>query len=133
MGVAAVDGSDLSYVGFNYLCDRVMQANRNTSLDVVHIADEAKSYLPPAQKPDAVKAYTESKLVSSMSDKRYSFKMLNKGNQTAGSHICNQIKESKADFAVLGYQGRKGKKDAKLLASNVYETLRSGHCSTVVI
>jgi len=131
--VAAVDGSELSYVGLNFLCDRLMQSNRNTSVDVVHVADKSKEYLPVAQKPDAVKAYAESKLVGSLSDKRYSFKMIEKGGEKAGSHICQQIKESKADFVVLGYQGRKGKKDEKLLASNVYETLKHGQCSTVVI
>lgn len=131
--LVAVDGSSISYVGFDWLLDDIMQKNRNTSLDVIHVTDDAKTHLPPKEQPAAVKSHVESRLVGSLTDKRYSMQFIEKGNQTAGSHICNQIKKSKAEFVIIGYEGRKGKKNNHAMHSNVYETLKNGTCSAIVI
>lgn len=128
-----IDGSPISNAALNFLCDREMAINRNSSVCVVHVTDRNKTYLPPSMQPDAVKSVTESKLIGSLSSKRYRMNWIEKGNDSAGSILCEQIKSEESDFCILGYFGRKGKKDGNMVASNVYGLLKHGRCSTVVM
>merc|ERR1712107_397964 len=55
------------------------------------------------------------------------------GGPSAGQHICNEILDMRADYACVGFVGRKGKKDTNLLGSNVLEIISRAQCSAVII
>lgn len=56
-----------------------------------------------------------------------------KDGMSAASHLCERTKATSADFAVMGFTGRKGKKDRNLVASNVQYALQSCGCAVLVM
>lgn len=132
--VCAVDGSDPSMVGLHLLTEGIMQKNRETSCEVLHVYDESKDYLPPALRPDALKQAVEAKLTGALSEKRYKTKWVRKDGMTAARHLHARCKDNQADFCILGWTGRHGnKKDKNLVASNVQEALQTVSCAVVVM
>lgn len=136
--VLAVDGSDVSTMALNYVSDHLMQFDRASSVDVIHIFDDDKDYLPPAFRKDAIRSIVEAKMTSSVSSKRWALQVLSKAGKPAGTHIVDAVRKASTStaggtFAVMGYFGLKGKKDSGLVGSNVYETLKYGRCSLIII
>jgi nucleotide-binding universal stress UspA family protein len=131
--VCAVDGSDASMVAFEYMTQGVMQKNRQTSCDVMHVFDESKDHLPPSLKPDAIRSTIEMKLTGSVSESRWKTTWARKDGKAAAEHFCERTLARKADFLFMGFTGRKGRKDKNLVASNVLEALQSCGCAVVVM
>lgn len=131
--VAAVDGSEFSMAMLDYLADGLLWQNRNSTLNVIHIYDVSKSYLPPRLRSDAVKEHVETKLTSSLSAKRFKLTWIPKDKNKAGSRIAERASADAADFICVGFMGLKGKKDNKLYGSNTYELLKRAKCSVMVI
>lgn len=129
----AIDGSVCSNVVLDYLARGMLWKNRNSSLDVIHVYDSSKTYLPPNLRSDAVREHVESMLASSLSATRYKLRWIAKSKDRAASHIAEQANADGADFVCLGFMGLKGKKDTKMISSNVHEVLRQSKCSVMVI
>jgi len=125
----AVDGSDESMAAFHYLVNDVLQRERDTRIDVLHIYDNSKDYLPPAYRKDHIFSQVESELISSVLSHRYKFSWQEK-KEPAGEMICTHIKQSNSNFVCMGFRGLK-RKD-RMLASNVYEVLQHGRCSLII-
>jgi len=104
-----IDGSDPSLVGFHYVVEGIMQKNRETFLEVVHIFDSGKDYLPVAWQPDQLRASTEAKLTSALSEKRYRVAWLRKEGRRAADHMTERSQAIDSDFIVAGFIGRKRK------------------------
>jgi nucleotide-binding universal stress UspA family protein len=130
-----IDGSDPSLLGFHYVVEGIMQKNRETSCEVVHVCDNGKDYLPVAWQPDQLRATTEAKLTSALSEKRYRVAWLHKDGMSAAAHMNERSKAIDSDFVVVGFTGRKGKKDnrATLWGSNVQELIQSVPASVIVM
>lgn len=131
--IVAVDGSDASMVGFKYVTEGVMQKNRDTTVQVMHVFDRSKTYLPAQWRPDSIKNVVENTLTGAVSQKRYRITWLDKDGMTAARHLTMQAQANKADFVVIGYTGRKGTKDKNLLASNVQESIRTVGATVICI
>mmetsp|Transcript_90415 Transcript_90415/g.193850 ORF Transcript_90415/g.193850 Transcript_90415/m.193850 type:complete len:349 (+) Transcript_90415:51-1097(+) len=129
-----VDGSEVSVNAMSYVTNALMQRDRQSIIKVVHIYDDRKDYLPPRLRRDSVASLIETQLESSVSKKRWSLRLVHKGQQRTSDLLTEQIVDFGADYACLGFVGLKGsKKDAHLMASNVFETLKMGVCSCIVI
>jgi len=131
--LCSVDGSDSSMVGLHYLTEGLMQQNRQTTCEVLHVYDDAKDYLPPALRPDAIRSVVESKLTGAVSAKRYKVVWSRKDGVKVAKHLCSRAKAAQADFAIMGFTGRKGRKDKNLMASNVQEAIQTCSCACIVI
>lgn len=131
--ICAVDGSDPSWGGFHYLTEGLMQRNKDTYVEVVHVFDDSKSYLPPNWRPDAVRNVVESKITGALSQKRYRIHWTRKEGRPVAVHLNERAKDVKADFCVMGFVGRKGKKDRGILASNVQQAIMTFQSTIVVM
>jgi len=131
--VCAVDGSDVSMAGLHYLTEGIMQQNRETNCEVLHVYDSSKETLPPAWRPDALRTTVEAKLTSSVSEKRYRVMWTPKDGKTPGQHLCERVQVRQADFSVMGFVGRKGKKDRQLMHSNVQEAIQNCQGACIVL
>jgi len=140
--VCGIDGSDAAIAGFKAVTEGMtMQNNRESFLEVVHVFDDSKTYLPPAWQPDALRAVVEAQLSSSVSQKRYRIHWARKDGMTAAQHLNARCKAINADFCVMGFVGRKAKKgsteekakkDRGLIASNVAEALQTISSTCIV-
>jgi len=119
-------------VGLNFVTDSLMQLQRDTFIQVLHIYDDSKDYLPPSYRKDALKVYVDAKLTSSASTQRYRISWVAKDGVPTGERICGAIRDLPANYVCLGFVGRKGKKDAHMLSSNTLEVLCHGRCSVIV-
>lgn len=130
----AVDGSDESMTALEYLANEVMQRDRDTYLQVLHVFDDSEGqYLPPACRKDALRHVVEAKLTGAVSAKRFRLSWLDKGGKSVGFRICEGIKDVDADYVCLGFVGRKGNnRDNHLMASNYLEVICMGHCGAIV-
>merc|ERR1712176_1697931 len=72
-------------------------------------------------------------LTSAVSSKRQRLILVPKDGVSAGTKLCQKISVAKSDFCVMGFYGRKGRKDSSLLASNVMEVIKHGSCSLICI
>lgn len=131
--VCAIDGSDPSMLGFKFVTEGVMQQNRETFCELLHVWDPDKDYLPPSWRPDALKTVAEATLAGAVSQKRYRINWVRKEGKSAAYHITQRTKAIKADFTCLGFTGRKGKKDKNIIASNVQEALSMVAGGVIVI
>lgn len=131
--LVTVDGSGVGYTALSYVIDDVMQKNRNTNVEVLHIYDKSKEYLPPHFRSDAIQSLVEAKLTSAITPKRSYMRWLPKAGKSVGEHICEQVNAGRKDFIVLGFFGRKGKKDSHLPGSSLLEVLQRASGTAIVI
>lgn len=131
--ICSVDGSDVSMAGLHYLTEGIMQQKRETYCEVLHVYDDTKKTLPPAWRPDAIRAAVEAKLTSSVSQKRYRLAWTAKDGKSPGQHLCERVQAKKADFSIMGFVGRKGKKDRSLIASNVQTAIQNCLGAVIVL
>jgi nucleotide-binding universal stress UspA family protein len=133
--ICAVDGSDRSMVGFHYLTQGIMQKNRDTFVEVLHILDPAKDYLPPAWRPDQLRSVVENTLTAAVPQNRCKTVWMRKDGVAAGVHLAERAgaKENMADFVVTGFTGRKRKKDRMKAGSNTLTAIQSCAASVIVI
>eukprot|EP00928_Gymnodinium_smaydae_P020077 TRINITY_DN17754_c1_g1_i2.p1 TRINITY_DN17754_c1_g1~~TRINITY_DN17754_c1_g1_i2.p1 ORF type:complete len:137 (-),score=15.01 TRINITY_DN17754_c1_g1_i2:103-513(-) len=108
--VSAVDGSEKSMVALHYVLEGLMRVDPNAFVRVLHTYSDTKTYLPHACQREPLRMTCESKLIASVSPKRFELAWVEKTN-TAGSHICDAICELGAQYVCLGFYGLKGKKD----------------------
>jgi len=130
--LVAVDGSDCSMFGFEWVTQDVMQSDRATCVEVLHIYDDAKTYLPARMQKSQIKAICEAKLTGSLVTRRYNLNMEPR-QANIGIQIVNKIEQKRADFIVMGFFGRKGRKRDHLVASNTLEVMQRGEASVIVM
>lgn len=130
----AMDGSDASTAGLSYLTDIFMQRDhRDTRLEVLHIYDDSKDYLPPKCRKEHIKEIVEVRLASSVSSKRWHFTLQKKADVVhVGQQINDFIQKCGADFTVMGYYGAKGKK-VEIVGKQVLEVLQHSPSSVIII
>jgi hypothetical protein len=132
--VVPVDGSEQAMAGFTLLTEDIMQRNRNTSVEVMHVYNRHKDYLPPAMKEEALRSVYETLLTSSLSAKRYKLYWTPQNGEKVSAHVINRVAATAADFAVIGFSGRKGPKGKRdMLASNCSEILARAGCGVIVM
>jgi len=129
--LVAIDGCAESTAAFDFLVGDMLLRERDTTIEVLHIFDDGKVNLRREHTKDAIKAYVENKLMSSVSSKRYRMTWKQKTAQV-GDMICKHIGDVDASFVCMGFFGRKGKKDLHMLTSNLFEVLRHGRCSAII-
>mmetsp|Transcript_59003 Transcript_59003/g.110542 ORF Transcript_59003/g.110542 Transcript_59003/m.110542 type:complete len:352 (+) Transcript_59003:103-1158(+) len=127
----AVDGSPESMASFDYVVGDVLLRERGTFLDVLHIYDDAKEYLPPEYRKDHLRAVVYAKLLGWVSLDRFALTWKQKTAQV-GQMICDHFVEFPATFLCMGFRGRKGKRDVRMMTSNIYEVLRLGRKLTLL-
>lgn len=136
--IAAVDGSPDSMTAFTYVTEGVMQVDRQTFVEVLHVFDPSKTYLPLSCQPDALRSTCEAIMASSVSSRRYRLTWVRKRPGGTGDSICAAIKELPADYICVGFLGLKGKKDTVdvlhggKLCSNVFAVLTHGTGSSLI-
>jgi len=138
--VAPVDGSEMSTVALTYVIDGLMQTEKSSFAEVLHVYSDSKAYLPPSCQKDALRALCETKLIGSVSSKRGKLAWVEK-RMDAGRHICEAIRELRAQYVCMGFFGLKGKKEEACheimgakLSSNVATVLNQGNsCSVICI
>lgn len=138
--IVAVDGSEMSMTALHYVTDGLMQLDREIFVEVLHIFDESKDYLPVSCRQDALKQTCEMMMISSATKHRYQMTWVPKrGPGTTSDQLCEAIRSLPADYVCLGYNGLKGKKDyfdvlGSKLSTNVFAALNQGNrCSVVCI
>lgn len=131
----AVDGSEPAMVGLHYLTEGIMQQNPRTTCLVTHVFDDTRddSGLHFRHKPDNIKRTVEGKLLSSLPQNRYRTSWVGKAGSPTGTHVCRQAGEAKSSFIIMGFRGRKGKKDRGLVGSNCQFALQHGAASVIII
>merc|ERR1719160_218288 len=113
-----------------------MPTERGSKVCAMHVYDDAKDYLPPKWRKDAIKSYCEAKLTGSLVASRYSTSMVPKGTggmHTAGALLADEANRNGTDFVVVGYVGRKGKKKTEVIASNTLYCMQNCVGSVVII
>lgn len=132
--MAAVDGSDASMLGLQYLVTGFMRQDRDTELHIVHVFDRAKRNLPAKYKPENIRSQCEALVISNLVRRRYEFHWLDKAEMTAGQRIVEEMATTNVDFITMGYWGRKGRgKTAEAFKKTLMEVVEHGKCSVIVI
>lgn len=142
--LVSVDGSDNSMVALHFVSEGMMQADKTAFVEILHVYDDTKTYLPVKCRKDALKMTVESTMTVCASSKRYKITWVNKvhadGPFAVGELICRTIAALPADYVCMGFYGLKGKKDGQkvpgggMLSSNVLNVLSLGNsCSLICI
>ena len=130
-----VDGSEIAHLAFQ---TALHLRKGDDTVSVVHVSDSAKSYLPYDLQPDYIKQTYEVILTGNVPSQKYNVDVVGKreGQSTKGA-VCQYVNEgasSKVDLFVVGCAGRKGPKtDATVLGSTTDYSLRSAHCTSVIV
>jgi nucleotide-binding universal stress UspA family protein len=129
-----VDGSEIAHIAF--LCASYLRKPED-KLAVFHISSPDKDYLPYDLQPSYIAENYDNLLISSIPKDRRSITITEKkkGQSTKGA-VCEYINnaEEKTDFLVVGCAGRKGpKSDPTILGSTTDYSLRSAHCSSIIV
>lgn len=132
--VVAVDGSAPSMTALTYVTDLLLQKERSSYAQVVHVFDDSKDYLPVSCRREQLRSTVDAQLTGSVSSKRYRLTWIKK-EMESGHHICEVITDLMADYCCIGYFGLKGeKKNPTTFSKNLYPVLAQGNsCSVIVI
>mmetsp|Transcript_147149 Transcript_147149/g.256848 ORF Transcript_147149/g.256848 Transcript_147149/m.256848 type:complete len:365 (+) Transcript_147149:95-1189(+) len=131
----AVDGSQASLKGFEYVVSGLMQADRDSTCIVVHLFEDAEEDLHPAWRRNCIESHCDTMCISNLMPSRYRMRFVPKRlGSTVGRQLVDEISACSADFVCMGICGRKGSKSAHpLLASRIMEVLKHGACSCIVM
>eukprot|EP00443_Scrippsiella_acuminata_P108778 CAMPEP_0115599246 /NCGR_PEP_ID=MMETSP0272-20121206/14292_1 /TAXON_ID=71861 /ORGANISM="Scrippsiella trochoidea, Strain CCMP3099" /LENGTH=461 /DNA_ID=CAMNT_0003034689 /DNA_START=115 /DNA_END=1501 /DNA_ORIENTATION=- len=139
--LSTVDGSANSMTSLTYVTEGLLQTDKRTFAEVLHIYDDSKTYLPVSCRKEALRTTCEALLTGCVSSKRYRLKWVRKaGEGSTGDQICEGVRQLPADYICMGYFGLKGKKQnchsilGKSLSTNVATVLSQGNsCSLICI
>mmetsp|Transcript_49998 Transcript_49998/g.140147 ORF Transcript_49998/g.140147 Transcript_49998/m.140147 type:complete len:391 (-) Transcript_49998:144-1316(-) len=134
--LSAVDGTDCSLCAFEYVVRELAQHDSTSTLRVMHLYDDSKDYLPPKFRKKHLESFCDSLCTPHLRHDRYCLKMEPRTpGENVGIRLAQEAADWGADFLVMGFYGRKGKKETseKLLASNVMEIIQRGKCTSVVM
>lgn len=134
--MTAVDGTDVSMCGFEYIVRGLMQQERVSFVQVMHVFDETKTYLPPQWRKDQLSVMCDTLCTSYLLPKRYRLLVVpRQSGEKIGVQLVREIRNLGADFMCMGFFGRKGRKrrSKQIMASNVMEVMQRGRCSTIVM
>jgi|Transcript_105157 nucleotide-binding universal stress UspA family protein len=132
--LCAIDGSDYSLTGLQFLLNVIMPKRRDSKIEVLHVYDMSKDFLPPQWRQDQLKATVDAHLTSSIPQSRFKRKWEEKGRDPVSHHMFARIAEIRAEFACMGWYGRKGRKARPdLLASNVSELISRANCGVIIM
>ncbi|CAE7459788.1 nipblb [Symbiodinium natans] len=116
---------------FDYVVRDLLLHERSSFLDVLHIYDDKKDYLPPEYRKEHLRAVVYAKLLGWVTLDRFVLNWKEKVAQVS-QMICDHFVANPATFVCMGFRGRKGKKDVRILTSNIYEVLRVGRKLTLL-
>jgi len=133
--LCAIDGSEHSMRGLEFAVEGLMQAERNSFLDVLHVFCESKTYLPLALRKESLEMHCDNLCTSYLLPSRYRVRCEPRAaHEAAAERIKEAVKGSGAHFVVMGFFGRKGvRKKEEFLCSNVMEVMQRAASSLVVI
>mmetsp|Transcript_74539 Transcript_74539/g.136095 ORF Transcript_74539/g.136095 Transcript_74539/m.136095 type:complete len:319 (-) Transcript_74539:75-1031(-) len=132
--LSAVDGSEMSMLGFEYAVKCLAISDRDLKLQVLHVYDDSKDYLHPRWRREYIYSTCEAVCVAHLQAQRYNLAMIPRNpGEKVGVQLVEAIKELGADFTVMGIYGRKGRVFRRMLASNVMEVMQRGRCSCILI
>jgi nucleotide-binding universal stress UspA family protein len=132
--LCAIDGSDNSMASMQFILCVTMPRKRDSKIEVLHIFDPSKEYLPPSWRPDQLKAVVDAHLTSSIPPSRFKANWIEKGSDPVSHVMLRRIADIKAEFACMGWYGRKGRKGrADMLASNVSDMISRAGCGVIVM
>jgi len=132
--IVAVDGAETSMAAFAYVTEGFMQRDRNTYVDVIHIYDANQSDLPNCFRRNTIQSFVEVALTGALSSKRYKFQCIPCGTVDKSHHICEEIKDIKADYVCLGFNAKsKSWRSRSRISSMALGVVERGQCSIIVI
>ena len=128
-----VDGSEIAHLAFQ---TALRLRKKEDDMNVFHIADTTKTYLPYDLEPDYIKDNYETLLIANVPADHRVVRIREKrqGQSTKGAS-CEYVNnsEKKVDFFVVGCAGRKGpKQDPTILGTTTDYSLRAAHCSSII-
>lgn len=128
-----VDGSEVAHLAFQ---TALRLRKKEDNMDVFHISDRNKTYLPYDLEPDHIQDAYETLLVANVpADHRVVRVEEKKEGQSTKGAACEYVNGSdpKPDFLFVGCAGRKGpKEDPTILGTTADYSLRATHCSSVI-
>jgi len=132
-----VDGSDNSMTSFAFATEGLLQTDRASFAQVLHVYDPTKTYLPVKCQKDALHSTAEALMTACVTAKRYSLNWVKK-ETSAGDAICKAVRELPADYVCMGFFGLKGKRDVYQMAGGIrlatnLATVLSQSCNASVI
>eukprot|EP00927_Polykrikos_kofoidii_P050162 TRINITY_DN4408_c0_g1_i1.p1 TRINITY_DN4408_c0_g1~~TRINITY_DN4408_c0_g1_i1.p1 ORF type:complete len:346 (+),score=46.27 TRINITY_DN4408_c0_g1_i1:105-1142(+) len=128
----ALDGTEESMAALEYMANSVLQEDRDTYVEVVHVYDDTKTYLPPAYRSESIRSTADAILTGAVTARRYRLNWIRRGRASAGFEICERIKEIPADYVCMGFVGRKRQRDTDTFASNLLHVISRGQCTVIV-
>lgn len=131
--LCCVDGSKPSLTAFDWLCDDVLQRDRQAFVEVLHLYDESKD-VPLARRKDTLYDKCQNKLASSASSKRYSLTWKDRkgkmGVEVADMILDHSI-ECGPNFMCVGIYGVEDTRK-ETFKKHVLEMLRFARSSVIV-
>eukprot|EP00500_Bicosoecida_sp_ms1_P006796 CAMPEP_0203829328 /NCGR_PEP_ID=MMETSP0115-20131106/63327_1 /ASSEMBLY_ACC=CAM_ASM_000227 /TAXON_ID=33651 /ORGANISM="Bicosoecid sp, Strain ms1" /LENGTH=314 /DNA_ID=CAMNT_0050738393 /DNA_START=1 /DNA_END=945 /DNA_ORIENTATION=+ len=128
----AVDGSEMAHKAF---LETVKLMNEDDYIQVIHVADNSKAYLPYDLRPSSIQEAYETNCLTRFAPERYAVvKIRKEEGKTAREAICTYVNKVGFDYLVVGMVGRKGPKlDPTILGSTADYSLRAAHCSSIIV
>lgn len=118
--------------GFAYVVEMLLR-ERKAFVQIVHIYDDGKDYLPASCRKDTLLSTVDAVLTGSVSPSRYKLSWMPKRGLSAGEHVTAVIDDLKADYVCVGFYGLKGRKTNILeVSSNVHGILSRGNSCSVI-
>lgn len=134
-----VDGSENSMTALTYVTEGILQADKTAFVEVLHVFDDTKTYLPHRCQKGPLMMTCEAQLTGSISSTRGALKWVERKRPGNTWHqLCQAICELPANYVCMGFYGLKGKKEEQVdlmgekLSSNVFNVLNQGNSCGVI-
>lgn len=131
--LCAVDGSKPSLTALDWLCDDVLQRDRQAFVEVLHLYDESKD-VPLARRKDTLYDNCQNKLASSASSRRYSLVWKDRKGKTGvdvADMILDHSVECGPNFLCAGIYGVEDTRK-ETFKKQVLEMLRFARSSVIL-
>eukprot|EP00930_Biecheleria_cincta_P058356 TRINITY_DN44196_c0_g1_i1.p1 TRINITY_DN44196_c0_g1~~TRINITY_DN44196_c0_g1_i1.p1 ORF type:complete len:374 (+),score=64.13 TRINITY_DN44196_c0_g1_i1:64-1185(+) len=131
--LCCVDGSKPSLTALDWLCDDVLQRDRQAFVEVLHLYDESKD-VPLARRKDTLYDNCQNKLASSASSKRYNLAWKDRKGMTGvdvADMILDHAVETQPSFMCVGIYGVEDTRK-QTFTNHVLEMLRFARSSVIV-
>jgi len=128
-----VDGSEASHQAVDLVMKYSMPKSKNRMV-VAHVYDESKTYLPRPMQQAVLLAEMENRLITSFPAARYELKWTAKRPEHGiKEELVHSANETMADFVVVGFYGRKGRKVDHSIGSSADYSMRNASASSIVV
>lgn len=132
--MCCIDGSKPSLAALDWVCDDVLQRDRQAFVEVLHLYDETKD-VPAARKKDTLYNQCQNKLASSVSSKRYNLAWKDRKGKVGvevADMILDHAVEQLPSFMCVGAYGVENTRK-ETFKTHVLEMLRYARSSVIVL